>query len=210
MEEEDLDTSWIAEQERFQNIQNNYRREPMESIELHFIYINKNQYIDKIINEQFIIDPSNLCIKREQLLKIIQDKKLYTPFSKYRLIDILTFFVDLEPENIQSYSNVENIDDTYSQFLKVLNIPDEINIPQSIFIFHSINSIYFIFQEVEIIKRQNTTFKSILKKDSEINVTPLSQKSTKKVRIETPDDKKQQRRLHKHTRKLIPKNNINV
>jgi ABC-type lipoprotein export system ATPase subunit len=204
--EEDLDISWIAQQERFQNIQNNYRREPMESIDLYFIYLNKNEYIDKILNEKFVFDSSITSIKSDQLLKIIQDKKIQTPFSKYKLIDILTFFVDLEPENIQSYSNIENTESTYSHFFKVLNIPNEIQIPQSIFIFHNINSIYFIFQEYELVKKHNITavVKSILKpKDRD----PGSLKTAKKVRINSPLDKKESKRLHHNNtkRKLIHK-----
>lgn len=213
MEDEDLDTSWINDQERFQNIQNNHRKEPMESIPLFFIYINKNQYIDKINTEKIIFDSSNTCIDKERLLKIIQDKKISTPDSKYKLADILTFFVDLEPEKIQSYSNVENPDQSYSQFFKVLSIPDEIQIPQSIFIFHNINSIYFVYQEVEIIKKHNLTFKSILKPIIR-EPLPSSLKTTKKVRILTPDDAKtilkQHKRLHKKTRKHIQQNNINA
>jgi ABC-type lipoprotein export system ATPase subunit len=208
--EEDLDISWIAEQERFQNIQNNYQREPMDSMDLYFMYINKNQYIDKILTEKFVFDTSNTSIKSDQLLKIIQDKKIQTPFSKYKLIDILTFLVDLEPENIQSYSNIENTDSTYSHFFKVLNIPNEIHIPQSIFIFHNINSIYFIFQEYELVKKHNiTAVKSILKpKERE----PGSLKTAKKVRITSPIDKKQSKRVRNNNntkRKLIHKNDIN-
>lgn len=203
MEDEDLDTSWIDEQERFQNIQNNYHRESMDSIDICFIYINKNQYIDKILTENIILD-ADITINQETLLKIIQDKKINTPVSKYKLADILTFFVDLEPENIQSFSNIENHENNYSQFFKVLNIPNEIHIPQSIFIFHNINSIYFIYQEIEVVNKRNITFKSILKPTNREPVEG-SHKNTKKVKIITPTDKKFQKRLNKHTRKHIHK-----
>lgn len=207
-ENDDLDISWITEQEKFQNIQNNYQREPMEFVPLYFIYINKNQYIDKILTEKFPLD-NDLSIKREHLLKIIQEKKINTSFSKYKLIDILTYFVDLEPEKIQSFSNVENIEQTYSQFFKVLNIPDEINIPQSIFIFHNINSIYFIFQEVDVVAKHSNTIKSILKTQNREPLAPGSLKSTKKVRIVTTEDKKldnkRQKLQRRKTRKLLPK-----
>ena len=46
-----LDTSWIQQEKRVQDIQNNYSREPMESISGIFIYINQNNYIDKIVRE---------------------------------------------------------------------------------------------------------------------------------------------------------------
>uniref|UniRef100_A0A6C0JJD7 Uncharacterized protein n=1 Tax=viral metagenome TaxID=1070528 RepID=A0A6C0JJD7_9ZZZZ len=180
MEADDLDISWIEEQERIQNIQASYSREPIESITTYFIYINRNQYIDKIYCENQILqikqDKSGSFISQETVLKIIQSKKKTTVFSKYKLIDILLYNVDLDPERIQDYSN-----DTFenNSTLKPVPIFDEIFITPSIFIFHSINSLYFVFQEVEIEKVHNNrrSLKSILK----LHKIPTI---TKKVRIQ--------------------------
>jgi hypothetical protein len=102
----DLDMSWIKEEERLQNIQTNYSREPMESIRTYFIYINKNQYIDKILCEYQELGVGSQ-INKETVLKIIQTKKISTPFSKYKLSDILLYNIDLEPEHIQQYAKSE-------------------------------------------------------------------------------------------------------
>ena len=105
----DLDTTWITEHERLSSIHENYLREPMESIHVYYIYINRNHYIEKIINDVLELtierNKQNSYLSKENLLQIIQTKKLKTPFSKYKLIDVVSFVVDLEPENIQSYSN---------------------------------------------------------------------------------------------------------
>jgi len=185
MESEDLDMSWIEEEERLQNIQTNYSREPMESIKTYFIYINKNQYIDKILCElqelEVKPDESGSLINKETILKLIQTKKITTPFSKYKLSDILLYNIDLEPEHIQDYSktNIEDIGN--KDLLKKIPIFDEVTIAPSIFIFHGINSLYFIFQEVEIekVKPSRHSLKSILKLES----SPKNSPSTKKVRI---------------------------
>lgn len=185
MEVDDLDMSWIEEEERLQNIQTNYSREPMESIKTYFIYINKNQYIDKILCElqelEVKPDESGSLINKETILKLIQTKKITTPFSKYKLSDILLYNIDLEPEHIQDYSktNIEDIGN--KDLLKKIPIFDEVNIAPSIFIFHGINSLYFIFQEVEIekVKPSRHSLKSILKLES----SPKNSPSTKKVRI---------------------------
>lgn len=186
----DLDLSWMEEQSRLNKINENYVREPMESIDLFFIYINRNLYIEKILYDKQALelshDKSISVIKKETLLHIIQSRKIKTPFSKYKLLDVLSYTVDLEPENIQSYSKNENFDAIGSSFFKVLPIVDDIKIGPSIFVFHGINAIYFLFQEVENGGRH--TLKSILK-------TSLSNKekdeggvgaggSTKKVRIQ--------------------------
>lgn len=191
----DLDESWIRDQERLQNIQKNYCREPMSNIDLFSIYINQNLYIDRIICEKQVLESHtnnvDSILKKELLLKLIQSKKLFTPNSKYKLMDILTYHVDLEPEHIQSYSKTENIAEKSSGFFKVLPILDDLVITPSIFIFHGVNAIYFLFQEVKTEKLRNT-IKSILKPnintnnnntDNSNDNVQSSLKSTKKVRI---------------------------
>jgi len=202
MEGDDLDMSWIEEEERLQNIQTNYSREPMESIKTYFIYINKNQYIDKILCEiqelEINSDSKGSQINKETILKIIQTKKISTPFSKYKLVDILLYNIDLEPEHIQDYSKANIEDNSNKDLLKKIPIFDEITIAPSIFIFHGINSLYFIFQEVDIekVKPSRHSLKSILKLDS----APRNLPSTKKVRIrdesiEYSDNQRSKRRV---------------
>jgi len=210
----DLDVSWIQEQERLQDIQKNYCREPISNIDLFSIYINHNLYIDKIICEKQVLEPHennvDSILKKECLLKLIQSKKLFTPDSKYKLIDILKYNVELEPENIQSYSKTENIVEKSAGFFKVHPIIDDIVISPSIFIFHGINAIYLIFQEVKTEKHRHTV-KSILKhsKIDEISASTSSHKSTKKVRInDSPNDivlHHKPASKQRTTRKIFPK-----
>jgi len=137
---------------------------------------------------QFVTTYPKSQIGKESMLKLIQTKKRYTPTSKYKLLDVLIYTVNLEPETIQSYSkmDVESIDKKeLASLLKVLPIIDDVTIPDSIFIFHDINSIYLIFQEVALDAAHRHTLKSILKKtvdDASIGITtPKKIKKTKKV-----------------------------
>ena len=191
MDNDDLDMSWINQQERIQNIQTNYYREPMETVNTYFIYINQNQYIDKILCEKYDLDINNdgSLLTKETILKIIQNKKIKTLNTRYKLIDILQYHVDLEPEHIQTFINGEP-DPSSQKILKNISVFDEIVFSPSIFIFHSINCLYFIFQEVETISTKNRkSLKSILKSDSNNDDRELSNKGaikcTKKVKIST-------------------------
>jgi hypothetical protein len=176
----DQDFSWIKEQKTLQDIQNNYSREPMEYINVKYIYINQNNYISKITCEKKDLQSSKE-ISQEQILHMIEKNKIQTPSSKYRIKEVLLFSVTLEPENIQGYSKNDNFIDVSSPFLKKVSILGQINIPESIFVFHEINSLYFIFQEYEIISKH--LVKPILKKETDIR-EPLI-KNTKRVRIST-------------------------
>lgn len=212
MDNDDLDMSWLNEHERIQNTQTNYYREPMETINTYFIYINQNQYIDKILCEKYDLEivSNGSLLNKETLLKIIQTKKIKTLNTRYKLIDILQYHVDLEPEHIQTFINGEP--DTSSQkSLKNISVFDEIVFSPSIFIFHGINCIYFIFQEVETINTKNRkSLKSILKSDSNNQDREHSNKGTKKVKISTDmieyttNYKNKNKRTDNKTRKARP------
>lgn len=187
MDNDDLDMSWINEQERIQNIQSNYYREPMETVNTYFIYINQNQYIDKILCEKYDLEivSNGSLLNKETLLKIIQTKKINTLNTRYKLVDILQYNVELEPEHIQTFINGEP-DPSSPKILKNISVFDEIVFSSSIFIFHGINCLYFIFQEVETISTKNRkSLKSILKTDSKNGYREHSKKGTKKVKIST-------------------------
>lgn len=185
-----LDTSWIQQENLLQNIQKNYSREPVNNIRGIFIYINQNYYINKIIREviQLQVDPDNnySYLTTNSLLKIIQTKKIRTPISKYKFSNIITNIIDIESEQIQSFSKIPDDKLTETSFFKHVSITDNIIIQPSIFIFHNINTIYFFFNETPT-NKHNLTLKSALKQDNIIdNREPdknITKRSTKKVRI---------------------------
>jgi len=161
MDSLDLDISWIDKHERMNNIHKNYQREPMDSIKMCYIYVNLDSEIEKVIYENEIlgqIDSSNNCtLSKERVLQIVQNKKILNASLKYSIDTILLYNVCIEPENIQKYVNSENV--VSEPFLKVYPIIDEILIYPSIFIFHEINCIYFIFKQIDV----KPILKSILK-----------------------------------------------
>jgi hypothetical protein len=172
--------SWIEREEKILQIQQNYIREPMDTIRCYFLYINLNSYIEKITSEQITIsyqngEPSNGqntskigIIPKEQVLHFIQQKRLCNITNnnnnnntKYVFKDSWMYLVDLEPENLQNYSKSENFQEISKQFFQVLPPIEDIRIPPSIFIFHEINALYFLFQEVH--PKETVQPKSILK-----------------------------------------------
>lgn len=160
--EEDLDTSWIENAE----FQDNYKRESMKDIGLFFIYIQLDGSIEQIIQESESCEQG--YISKERILHIIQSKRHYTG-KKYRLMDLLSFLVTLEPDQLTDFIQRENQGD----FLNALPIFDTAYLEPSIFIFHDLNGLFFFFKEVETI-----AMKSILK-----NGGGDTNRITKKVRI---------------------------
>jgi hypothetical protein len=164
----DNDFSWIDKETKMGSCDTNYIREPINSIKLFFIYINSNLEIEYVSNDIETLSSTN--ISKERLLHIIQNKRQHNN-KKYRLDDILSFQIHLEPENIQSFVTST----TTNTFLKSVPIFNDISCIPSIFIFHDIASLYFLFYEID------TARKSILKNNDVNNYN--NHRITKKVRI---------------------------
>jgi hypothetical protein len=146
--------SWIEDEEKLLKVQDKFQREPMESIKCFFLFMNQNKYIEKITDEILDLnlnpDPdlglnSHAKISKERVLKLIEEKKSVKPDVKYAFLDSWLFLVDLEPEHIQAFSQTE----VSSRFITKLSFVDDIVIVPSIFIFHDMNAVYFLFQEME-------------------------------------------------------------
>ena len=189
---ESLDTSWFQEYNKLLNLQTNFNKEKMINIDVKFIYIDNNDNIQNIYCEKLKLQCSDngSQITKEDLLKIIQKNKTKNNF-KYKLEDILFFHIPIEHENISDF----NIQDSSLNYLKKVSFFDSLEIPKSIFIFHNINSLYFIFKLNEN-NKHNFTIKSILKnstsnskntktKKVQINDVPMFQEIVKKTKKKT-------------------------
>jgi hypothetical protein len=191
----DLDTSWIEKYQHHELV-----REPMDKVRVYLLYIHSNMSIDKIIQEDIPLETlasksgQGVCeqgVSKEVLLKIIHDGKTSIPHKKYKLKDILVFNVDLEPSNIQSFS--EEL-----QFMKKIPIVDDIILAPSLYIFHYLNGIFIFFQEYG-----SSDPKPILKTGS----NPSGSKPhTKKVRLNDQveyEDTQKHNKTKRHRRSPI-------
>jgi hypothetical protein len=176
----DLDLSWIEEDTRMSKINQNFIREPMKYIYTYCIYINKNKNIDKIVSSVQELTELGLNLghglSQSFISQFIQTNQILSTGVKYKLLDLLVYNVDLEPENIQGFSKTEDLNIFTSRFLQPALSSQDIVITPSIFIFHNLNSIYFMFQEEDIIMKSE--IKSALRTS-----TTSSHKKTKKVSI---------------------------
>ena len=220
----DLDTSWIEKEEKINSIQQHSVRELPDKINLYYIYIDTNNSIEKVEKECEVLVDSK--ISKERILQIIQTKRKAggsgsgsgsgngsSGATKYKLFDILSFQVHLDPEKLFFFSKNENMDELteYSQsFFRSIPLFDEITVVPSIFIFHETNGIYFLFKACS-----SPSLRSILKGSCGSGSSMDSKnRVTKKVRIslDTDDDHevvsaktmKTRPEIAKHTRKNKP------
>jgi len=179
---EHLDTSWIHSSNISSSGSLNsklfsYEREPIPSIALYFIYTDNDLNIQNITTtEHAFSTPSSTTFKKEQIMYYIENRRKIDN-KKYKLVDLLCFHVDLEEKIISDFIAIkeENIQSFSQSFFKVLNIFHDITFSSSIFHFHSLSSLYFIFRENQP-EPEKPTLKSILK-------VPKKYKKTRKIKI---------------------------
>ena len=228
----DLDMSWIQEYSRIHSIQQIMNKEELDTIVIQTIYLNTQKQITKTGKETIVLNTgSNRYISKEQLLKMIQNKKQVDKI-KYTLFDMLLFTLDLEPKDIQKYvngdcNNIAKLKSLYAnkpspdnpQTLTLVPSSDvlpitDIIIPPSVFIFHSLHTFFLLFIEIERTPDigTNVGVQGLLQDNASNNTRPdvksilkttqSDKRQTKKVRIADVMEVIQEPK-HKKTRKNI-------
>lgn len=147
---EELDTSWANEEREEDMID----KEPMMDILCWLLYIDSEGNLRHVLKEKQILDEMDAApnttnlrkMSRSRLLQFIHTKKVHAGV-KYRMMDILLYHIDLEPNQL-----LNKRDDGSSSYqmttLKDVTLQDEIKIPPALCIFHDINCLYFLFKEL--------------------------------------------------------------
>lgn len=175
-----IDNSWIHNYEILEQDYCSFYKEPVDSIKLYFIYVNKNNEIDNIIQDDLIILQSK--IEKVQIYKIIKTHNRKNEID-YKLIGLFKYNISLEPHFIKEFLE-DKIEDNYLNSLYTI---DDIVYEDTITLFKDLNSLYFIFYD----KSNDTKLKSkidqfkennrIKNKDTNLNSENQSCNTTKKV-----------------------------
>lgn len=184
-----MDTDWIHHAQRLSIIDKKCFPEKLPYINLEFIYINKNAEVVETTREK-LVTKFGSCLSKELLISIIHTHKKNTLHSPhYVLKDTLLFHIPIQPEILPSF-----LEDSFntSTFSKTYPIIDDIDLPPSIFIFHQVNTLFFIFSEQDTLAVKQ--LKSALKSDHYNNNN--NNNITKRVRIKLP--------VPRNTRRISP------
>ena len=182
---EELDTSWINEFEELDKDFNSYYKEELSFIRINYIYINTQNEIVNISEENCLFKKPGM-LSKEELIGLIKHNS-FNNAIKYSLLSLLKYNIDFEPINLKTFlrSNDKNIGKTY---LKSITNIDNIFFEQSISLFHDLNNLFIIF-----IEKGNE--KSTFERNNNGNLT--NRQLTKKVYIHSNFRKRTKRNLFK-------------
>jgi hypothetical protein len=182
---EELDTSWINEFEELDKDFNSYYKEELSFIRINYIYINTQNEIVNISEENCLFKKPGM-LSKEELIGLIKHNS-FNNAIKYSLLSLLKYNIDFEPINLKTFlrSNDKNIGKNY---LKSITNIDNIFFEQSISLFHDLNNLFIIF-----IEKGNE--KSTFERNNNGNLT--NRQLTKKVYIHSNFRKRTKRNLFK-------------
>ena len=168
---DDLDDNWIVEFEKQDSLYKNYYKEDIHFINLHFIYINEKNYIEKMKEETYFLKTNN-HLSRDELLHIIKRNNIENSIQ-YGLLALLKYNINLEPINLKTYLKSSSNLPEYNYLTSIKNI-DSISFNPSISYFHDLNTLYIIFNT-----KSNSLPTNFTKK---ITIQQLKKKNSKTIR----------------------------
>ena len=147
-----LDDEWINNFENTDKLYQDFYKDDLYYINLRVIYVNRENEIDKIKHDSFLLSNKNI-ISENEIIGILKKHSIDNE-RKYSLLSILRYNIILEPDDVKKYLlNKEN-----QNYLSVIKNIDDIIFQKSITMFHDLNDIILIFYEksTEIVKNNNT------------------------------------------------------
>jgi len=144
---ENLDIKWIEDFEKEDKYYQDFYKEPLESLDINFIYINHENEIEKLIQETYNLNKKNMLSKEELIYAIkthiSPDKQLGDKITlnrqDYKLFSILLYNIDTNNDKIKDIGG--------HNFLQSIRHLDDITLNDSIKCLHNLNSLYILFYE---------------------------------------------------------------
>lgn len=175
-----LDESWIYKFRNEENEYNDFYKDKPTSVKLYFMYINREKIIDIVKTEHFLLNDA-AKIEKEYLISIIKKNQLCHN-TKYQLLTLLKFNIDIEPEDVISNTYTEL---THAKHMSIEQYIQDIHFKDTVCIFHDINSLFFIFYERKDINNIKDTN----------NIQHNSTNNTKKIFFKTKHHKTIKKRV---------------
>jgi hypothetical protein len=139
MDNIDFDSEWIKDYEEKENEYKKFYKEEVNIIDAIFIYINDDNEIYNVKNFKEYI--ANSQINYERIIEIIKNYQNNMDI-KHKLMGLLNYKIDIDPENIKQLFNY-NINPGTLYSIKNIN---NINFDKTINLLQDLNSLVFIFK----------------------------------------------------------------
>jgi len=146
---DDLDSeNWISKIEQLDSDLDCYYKEDVNTISIHFLYLNADNEIQKLTKQTHILKIPNLLTKDEFMGLITSNANSHQFFMSLR------YNMSLEPMYLENFIRHKDIVSMY-EFLSPIDTIDDVFFSPTISIFQDLNDIYIIYMPKSQGSRQN-------------------------------------------------------
>lgn len=145
---EDIDTSWLEEFEKLDKDYKDFYTEDLSFINLHCIYINKNNEIEKISEEKILLKIPGV-LSKEEIIGLIKHN-VFCNNIKYSLLSILKCNINIDPTHLKTFlknNNNDKIKHIGNNFVQSVKNIDTIKFEKCISMFHDLNELLILFYD---------------------------------------------------------------
>jgi len=142
----DIDETWINEFKKNEELYDDFYKDKVEYIKLFYLYVSSTNCIESTKKDSIQLDNNGILKKNKIIALILQNQNFNS--IKYKLLSLIRFNIDIEPENINEFVyNTNTHTDKPSQFITSEKYLNDIKYSDTINIFQDLNCLYFIFYE---------------------------------------------------------------
>jgi len=168
------DDNWISEYINKEKMFDKFYKEQVEKIQLFFLYIDTRKNIIKVIKNKHKLE--NNVILKENLSEIIEANRTILK-KRFKLTQLLKYNFNIDNEDVNKFLKTPSD----FQFLTKINKIKDIFWDNTIPLFNSLNSLYFIFIEnvkhntkkIHLKKKRGKTKKHKLNRELKIQETDI-------------------------------------
>ena len=140
----DIDETWINEFKKNEELYDDFYKDKVEYIKLFYLYVSSTNSIESTKKDSIQLDNDGILKKNKIIALILQNQNFNS--IKYKLLSLIRFNIDIEPENINEFVYNTHTDKP-SQFITSEKYLNDIKYSDTINIFQDLNCLYFIFYE---------------------------------------------------------------
>jgi len=166
------DDHWIKDFEEKEELYQDFYADDVMFTKLHFIYIDRENSIEKITEENYLLTVKNQ-ITRHELIEILKRVTL-TEANKYTLLSILKCNIKITQDNVKNFLSCKNILEYQDEFVTPIKQIDTIYFEKTINMFQDLTDVFFL-----LYKRENNQNNSS-NNTKRIYISKLNNKKRKK------------------------------
>ena len=136
-----MNFNWIEEYDKNEEEYNEFYKNKVESIQILFLYVNKENELFHVKSEKLVLNKSG--INKEDIIFILRENMIHND-TKFLPISLLKYNINLDIKDIKKYIITE---DYPCDFLTQEKYTNRIGWEDTISLFQDLNSLYVVYKE---------------------------------------------------------------